>query len=45
MAAEMSDMRLIVAGAGGRMGRTLIKAIAATQGVTLAGAVERAGSP
>ena len=23
----MSDMRLIVAGAGGRMGRTLIKAI------------------
>ena len=24
----MSDMRLIVAGAGGRMGRTLIKAIA-----------------
>jgi dihydrodipicolinate reductase len=26
----MSDMRLIVAGAGGRMGRTLIAAIAAT---------------
>ena len=24
----MSDMRLIVAGAGGRMGRTLVKAIA-----------------
>ena len=28
----MSDMRLIVAGAGGRMGRTLIKAIADRQG-------------
>ena len=40
----MSDMRLIVAGAGGRMGRTLIQAIAATDGVTLAGAVEAAGS-
>jgi len=36
----MSDMRLIVAGAGGRMGRTLIKAIADTKGVTLAGALE-----
>ena len=40
----MSDMRLIVAGAGGRMGRTLIHAIAATEGVALAGAVEAAGS-
>jgi 4-hydroxy-tetrahydrodipicolinate reductase len=40
----MSDMRLIVAGAGGRMGRTLIHAIAATEGVMLAGAVEAAGS-
>jgi 4-hydroxy-tetrahydrodipicolinate reductase len=35
----MSDMRLIVAGAGGRMGRTLIQAIAASPGVALAGAV------
>src|SRR5216684_513557 len=41
----MSDMRLIVAGAGGRMGRTLVKAIAETAGVTLAGATEQAGSP
>ena len=41
----MSDMRLIVAGAGGRMGRTLVKAIAETEGVTLAGAVESARSP
>ena len=40
----MSDMRLIVAGAGGRMGRTLIHAIAAMDGATLAGAVEAAGS-
>ena len=36
----MSDMRLIVAGAGGRMGRTLVHAIAATDGAILAGAVE-----
>src|SRR5215467_10671168 len=40
----MSDMRLIVAGAGGRMGRTLIHAIAATDGATLAGAVDAPGS-
>jgi 4-hydroxy-tetrahydrodipicolinate reductase len=41
----MSDMRLIVAGAGGRMGRTLVKAIADTNGVTLTGAVDAPGSP
>jgi 4-hydroxy-tetrahydrodipicolinate reductase len=41
----MSDMRLIVVGAGGRMGRTLVKAIAETAGVVLVGAVEQAGSP
>jgi 4-hydroxy-tetrahydrodipicolinate reductase len=40
----MSDMRLIVAGAGGRMGRTLIQAIAASPGVRLAGAIEAAGA-
>ena len=40
----MSSMRLIVAGAGGRMGRTLVKAIADTDGVVLAGAVEAAGA-
>jgi len=40
----MSDMRLIVAGAGGRMGRTLIRAIAETTGVVLAGAVEAPGA-
>lgn len=41
----MSDMRLIVAGAGGRMGRTLVKAIAETKGLALAGALEGPGSP
>jgi 4-hydroxy-tetrahydrodipicolinate reductase len=41
----MNDMRLIVAGAGGRMGQALIRLIAETPGVTLAGAVERGGSP
>ncbi|MCF8476606.1 MAG: 4-hydroxy-tetrahydrodipicolinate reductase [Pseudolabrys sp.] len=41
----MADMRLIVAGAGGRMGRTLIKAITETDGLTLAGALEDARSP
>lgn len=40
----MSDMRLIVAGAGGRMGRTLVHAIAACKGLALAGAVDAAGS-
>jgi 4-hydroxy-tetrahydrodipicolinate reductase len=40
----MSEMRLIVAGAGGRMGRTLIKAIADSKGLTLAGAVDAPGS-
>ncbi len=41
----MSDMRLVVAGAGGRMGRTLIKAISETPGLVLAGAIEDAKSP
>ena len=38
----MADMRLIVVGAGGRMGRTLIHAVAAIDGVTLVGAVDAA---
>ena len=41
----MSDMGLIVVGAAGKMGRTLVRVIAESQGVTLAGAVERAGAP
>jgi 4-hydroxy-tetrahydrodipicolinate reductase len=44
MAVAHSDMRLVIAGAGGRMGRTLIHAVAATKGVTLAGAIEAKGS-
>ena len=44
MSAANSDMRLVIAGAGGRMGRTLIHAVAATKGLALAGAVEAAGS-
>jgi 4-hydroxy-tetrahydrodipicolinate reductase len=44
MAAANSDMRVVIAGAGGRMGRTLIAAVAATKGLTLAGAVEAGGS-
>lgn len=41
----MSDMRLVVTGAAGRMGRMLIKAISAADGVRLTGALEREGSP
>ena len=41
----MSDMRLVVTGAGGRMGRMLVKAIVEAGGVTLAGALERPDSP
>src|ERR1700758_572806 len=39
----MADMRLIVAGAGGRMGRTLTRVIAGTPGAVLIGAVEATG--
>jgi 4-hydroxy-tetrahydrodipicolinate reductase len=41
----MSEMRLVVAGAGGRMGRTLVKAIADSKGLKLAGALEDPRSP
>jgi 4-hydroxy-tetrahydrodipicolinate reductase len=40
----MSDMRLIVAGAGGRMGRALTRAIAESKGAVLAGALEAPAS-
>lgn len=40
----MSDMRLVVVGAAGRMGRMLVKTISETPGAKLAGAIERAGS-
>ena len=41
----MSDMRLVVVGAAGKMGRTLVRVIAESDGVTLAGAIERTGAP
>ena len=39
-----TPMKLVVVGAAGRMGRTLIKLISETEGVVLHAAVERAGS-
>ncbi|MCT8998135.1 4-hydroxy-tetrahydrodipicolinate reductase [Chelativorans intermedius] len=41
----MSEMGLVVVGAAGRMGQTLIRAIHTMEGVRLAGAVERPQSP
>ncbi len=41
----MADMRLVVVGAAGRMGRALIRAVDETEGTTLVGAIERSGSP
>ncbi|MDX7952581.1 4-hydroxy-tetrahydrodipicolinate reductase [Lichenihabitans sp. Uapishka_5] len=38
-------MRLVVTGAGGRMGRMLIRAVHETEGATLSGALERPDSP
>ena len=40
----MSDMRLVVTGAAGRMGRMLVKAIQAAPGLSLSAAVEHEGS-
>jgi 4-hydroxy-tetrahydrodipicolinate reductase len=40
----MADMRLIVAGAGGRMGRALTRVISESPGAVLAGALEAPGS-
>lgn len=37
-------MRLVVVGAGGRMGRMLVRAVAQSEGCTLSGAIERAGA-
>ena len=41
----MSPLRVVVVGAGGRMGQTLVRAIAARQDVVLHGAIERPGAP
>ena len=40
----MADMRLIVAGAGGRMGRALVRVISETPGAVVTGALEAPGS-
>lgn len=37
-------MRLVVVGAGGRMGRMLVRAVAQAEGCTLSGAIEREGA-
>ncbi|MGN6773232.1 MAG: 4-hydroxy-tetrahydrodipicolinate reductase, partial [Rhizobiaceae bacterium] len=41
----MSDMGLVVVGAAGRMGQTLIRAVHSMEGARVAGAIERPGSP
>ncbi len=40
----MAELRLVIAGSGGRMGRTLLRAIHEVPGFTLAGAVDRVGA-
>jgi 4-hydroxy-tetrahydrodipicolinate reductase len=41
----MSDIRIVVAGAAGRMGRVLVRVISETQGCAVAGALEAKGHP
>ena len=41
----MTDMRIAVMGAAGRMGRELVRAVHATPGCAVAGGAEMAGSP
>lgn len=40
----MADIRLVVMGAQGRMGRALVAAITEAEGITVAGAIEREGA-
>jgi len=40
----MADMKIVVVGAGGRMGQSLIRAVSEVEGAVLVGAVEREGS-
>lgn len=40
----MTDMRLIIVGAAGRMGRTLVRLVAETEGLALHGALDQPGS-
>lgn len=44
MKMSMQDMKIVVTGAGGRMGQSIIRAIAEMEGVALSGAVERSDS-
>lgn len=41
----MADLRIVVTGAAGRMGRMVVRAIHETTGMTLCGALEREDSP
>lgn len=41
----MSDMRLVICGASGRMGRTLVATVAQTPGAVVVGALDRPGAP
>jgi 4-hydroxy-tetrahydrodipicolinate reductase len=41
----MTDMRIIVVGAAGKMGRTLVRVVSETAGLTLGGAIERQAAP
>ncbi|MBU1174373.1 MAG: 4-hydroxy-tetrahydrodipicolinate reductase [Alphaproteobacteria bacterium] len=42
----MSDLRtVVIAGAAGRMGQALLKAVVATEGLCVVGAIERSSSP
>jgi 4-hydroxy-tetrahydrodipicolinate reductase len=41
----MTDMGIVVAGAAGKMGRTLVRVVSGTPGVKLVGAVDRPGIP
>ncbi len=41
----MADLRIVVAGAAGRMGRMVVRAIHEADGLTLVGALEREDSP
>jgi 4-hydroxy-tetrahydrodipicolinate reductase len=41
----MGDLKIAIAGAGGRMGRTLVRLVSETPGMTLAAGLETPGSP
>lgn len=41
----MSDMKIVIAGAAGRMGRMLVQTVTAAQGAVVSAALERPGSP